>query len=141
MSEYFTQVFCEENYRYSVVIEDDGRVAYAYLLEDEDIIADVWLYNQSATPKIIDWNEQSEMPFLNPLAFIIDEGAIEPLSTDEDIEFKWIFLEDAILLKKVIISFGDKLTVALAPDSKPGWSNNVKNNGPLAKVFTHDSYS
>ena len=29
----------------SVVLEDDGRVAYAYLLEKDTIVSDVWLYN------------------------------------------------------------------------------------------------
>ena len=31
---------------YSAIFEDDGRVAYAYLLHDGHIIADVWLQDQ-----------------------------------------------------------------------------------------------
>jgi hypothetical protein len=27
------------------VFEDDGRVAYAYLVLDEQVVADVWIYN------------------------------------------------------------------------------------------------
>ena len=33
---------------YSAVFEDDGKVAYAYLLDDGRIVADVWLYNRAA---------------------------------------------------------------------------------------------
>ncbi len=35
--------------RYSAVFEDDGEVAYGYLLLDGAIISDVWLYNSDDT--------------------------------------------------------------------------------------------
>ena len=41
--------------RYSVVIEDDGRVAYAYLLHDDEIVGDVWLYNHGPAPAEPEW--------------------------------------------------------------------------------------
>jgi hypothetical protein len=39
-----------------VVLEDDGRVAYAYLLERDAIVADVWLYNIGEDP--VDWQRR-----------------------------------------------------------------------------------
>lgn len=35
--------------QYSAVFEDDGEVAYGYLLSDGQIISDVWLYNRDDT--------------------------------------------------------------------------------------------
>lgn len=32
---------------WTVVVEDDDRVAYAYLLHEGRIVGDVWLYNRS----------------------------------------------------------------------------------------------
>lgn len=49
-----------------VVIEDNGVVCYAYLLEGEDIAGDVWLYNVGADPIEVDWSMRSRMPFQNP---------------------------------------------------------------------------
>ena len=43
----------------SVVLEDDGDVAYAYLLEEGIVVGDVWLYNVSQSPNTIDWSDPS----------------------------------------------------------------------------------
>lgn len=42
---------CELDQAYSAMIVDDGRVAYAYLMQYEDTIADVWLYNLEEAPE------------------------------------------------------------------------------------------
>jgi len=55
--------------RLSVMLEDDGRVAYAYLLQDGKVVGDVWLYNVVETPERVDWKDRSQMPFLNPKRF------------------------------------------------------------------------
>jgi hypothetical protein len=60
------QIPCEFDSNYSVLIEDDGRVAYAYLMEYGDVISDVWLYNHTQAIKVVDWNNQ-QMPYLNPI--------------------------------------------------------------------------
>ena len=39
--------------QYSAVFEDDGEVAYGYLLSDGQIISDVWLYNSDTGPSRI----------------------------------------------------------------------------------------
>ena len=35
MSEFFDQVFCESNKEFSLIVEDNGKVAYAYLLQQK----------------------------------------------------------------------------------------------------------
>jgi hypothetical protein len=49
-----------------VVLEDDGRVAYAYLKDHGAIVADVWLYNVAEAPDQNHWRDKSNLPFLNP---------------------------------------------------------------------------
>ena len=51
---------------WEVIIEDDDRVGYAYLVRDSRIVADVWLYNHMPAPQRPPWLEpRGEMPFLN----------------------------------------------------------------------------
>jgi hypothetical protein len=35
---------------WEVIVEDDDRVAYAYLVREGRILADVWLYNRMPAP-------------------------------------------------------------------------------------------
>ena len=61
--------FTDQKSGYSVVFDDDGRVAYAYLLNHQgNIISDVWLYNQCKTPKEPEWKTSNNMPFANSLS-------------------------------------------------------------------------
>jgi len=69
---------------YSVVIEDDGKVAYAYLLNKDEIVSDVWLYNQRQTPEQPEWTEKSRMPFLNPRNYA-KPVFFTPLTDERDI--------------------------------------------------------
>jgi hypothetical protein len=71
MSNFFFQYFCNFNANYSIIIEDDNRVAYAYLLEGENIVGDVWLYNQEQSPVKENWDNPDDLPFLNSLDYII----------------------------------------------------------------------
>lgn len=50
---YFKQFFCSTEPEYSVVIEDDDKVCYAYLYFNKEIIGDVWLYNNVESPVTI----------------------------------------------------------------------------------------
>src|SRR4030095_4225145 len=59
---------------YRLTFEDDGKVAYAYLLWKDDIVGDVWLYNRCPTPDIPEWTDRTRIPFANPREFV-GEGA------------------------------------------------------------------
>ncbi|MDB4924068.1 hypothetical protein [Mucilaginibacter sp.] len=133
MSKFSLQVFCEFDPHYSIVIKDDGRVAYAYLYEGEDIIGDVWLYNQQEAPAISFWREE-DMPFLNPKEYLLKDASIKPITNDSDIRCEWTeSLNDGLI--EVGISICDKFIACISSGSKPGWSVFVVKDGPLAYVY------
>lgn len=117
---------------YSLVIEDDDKVAYAYLLKNEKLVGDVWLYNRTDTPDLPEWHNQDKAPFANPKEYS-DQPAIIPILTEDDISLNWNF--EKLNFKNVEIVYKDTLIARLCDDSKPGWCIWVKKNGPLAKVL------
>lgn len=85
MTGFFKQMFCDTDKRYSVVVEDDGRVCYAYLLLDGEIVADVWLYNSAETPNDIDRQSKGDLPFLNPSTYVDGSKKMESITNVDDI--------------------------------------------------------
>jgi hypothetical protein len=132
MGEFFLQIFNDSNFIYSVIIEDDNRVAYAYLLEDDIVIGDVWLYNQTEAPSNQEWKEQ-DMPFLNPLKFIKTDISILPINYANEVSCKWC--EDIDGKVEVVISIRNSIIAKISSGSNPGWSTIVSQDGPLAKVY------
>jgi len=55
--------------RYSAVFEDDGEVAYGYLLLDGAIISDVWLYNSDDSRP----------------------GHVIPVSGEDEVSINWVY--------------------------------------------------
>lgn len=110
-----------------VVLEDDGRVAYAYLRESKRICADVWLYNVGASPLKADWEESSEPPFRNP-AFLAHDNHLPRLSSKSLVECIWS-------AQGVAVSVDGVVWAKLEVGSKPGWSRLARRDGPLAKVL------
>lgn len=108
----------------AVVLEDDGRVAYAYLLEGNSLVSDVWLYNVDAAPESADWNIQSAMPFLNPAPFCKQE-AIPRLSLQSIVNCDWEDIGVVITIDGIVIA-------RLERGAKPGWSHLARKSGPLA---------
>jgi len=132
MKEFYDQFFCELNNDYSVIIEDDGKVAYAYLLYHEEIIGNVWLYNQKKTPDNVDWSNEDLMPFLNPREFVRTE--LKPLTKRHKIELVWK-VDNEPGFVSVCIYINDKMIAKMTDGSKPGWSTIVLKDGPLAKII------
>ena len=130
MSEFFKQYFCPYDKNYSLIVEDDGRVSYAYLLNEDNIISDVWLYNQEKTPNEVNWEDPNNMPFLNPQEYVLDDATI-PIKDDSDIEISWVYQND---LKEVKIYIRGRLTAILSPNLFPGFSLLVCKDGPLAQT-------
>lgn len=133
MSTFSLQVLCEFDPHYSVIIKDDGRVAYAYLHEDEDIIGDVWLYNQQPAPAISFWRDE-DAPFLNPTEYLSKDALIKPIGDESEIRCEWTESKDTGLIE-VGIWIRDKFIAAIESGSKPGWSVLVAKDGPLAYVY------
>ena len=133
MSTFFLQVNCEFDSHYSMIIEDDGRVCYAYLYEGKDIIGDVWLYNQHQAPTTSFWRSE-DMPFLNPTEYLAKDAAIKPIINGNEVRVEWTESKDDGLIE-VGIYIRDKFIASIASGSKPGWSVLVIKNGPLALIY------
>jgi hypothetical protein len=119
---------------FSVVFEDDGRVAYAYLLDrNKEIVADVWVYNSSETPREAEWSDRQRMPFVNPADFVRNDVAYERAGGAFDVEVGWEMVD--ISTPKASVFIQGKLLAVLTPGAKPGWSLLAAQDGPLAKVL------
>ena len=90
MSNFFEQIFCTHCKDYSVIIEDDGRVCYAYLYFKFSVIGDVWMYNQSPSPIKTEWIKD-QMPFLNPIEFTGEGITTQPITKTDEFKISCIF--------------------------------------------------
>jgi hypothetical protein len=133
MTTFTLRTYCEFDRHYSLKIEDDGRVAYAYLYEGEDIIGDVWLYNQHEPPQTSFWLPE-DMPFLNPKEYLAKDATIKPITLESEVRCEWTESKDDGLIEAGIY-ICDKFIAAVAVGAKPGWSVLVAKDGPLAYVY------
>lgn len=115
----------------SVVIDDDGRVAYAYLRgPEDDIIGDVWLFNRIASKTPVDWTDPTQAPFLNPPELARPfEGKLPSV---KDLSVEWT-LDGPLLLADVHVR--GQLLARLSPGSTPGWNVLALVAGPCAQPF------
>lgn len=114
----------------SVAFEDDGRVAYAYLIDSADqIIADVWLYNRAQTPLAPEWHDRSAAPFLNPARYVRTQAHPTPARDLSDVSFRWLADPDRGVVVEILLR-GD-LIGRIWPGAKPGWAAAAL-SGPLA---------
>ena len=72
--------------RYQFRFDDDGKVAYGYLLENDSIIGDVWLYNRCSTPDKPEWKDKANIPFANCLPYAREEDRVQTEITAEDLK-------------------------------------------------------
>lgn len=114
--------YSEPTHNLSVIIEDDGRVAYAYLRQGTKIVGDVWLYNVLTAPEAVDWNDRGQMPFLNPGKYARDEP---PIRIDSRLRIAWT-------VSGASLYSGDVLLARLEINRRPGWSRQARIPGPLA---------
>lgn len=122
--EYLNRIYDLSSSR-SVVLEDDRRVAYAYLLNGEDILSDVWLYNVESNVEEINWKDSSSLPFLNPAQFCNSLPVVR-LAEASDIRCIWNETQADVFVNGVHLA---RLQVGV----KPGWSRYCLKSGPLAK--------
>jgi hypothetical protein len=120
---------------YSVLVEDDGRVAYGYLTDRKNkFIADVWLYNRSHAPAEGQWHDKEAMPFLNPAEYVRTDLAIRFMEQPADVRISWEASEQYEAIARIYLH--DELVGILVPGAKPGWSVLATKDGPIAKRFT-----
>jgi hypothetical protein len=114
-----------------VILEDDGRVAYAYLLIKDQIKGDVWLYNRGDAPLQPEWDNQDKAPYANPVSFA--HKLADPLKNASEVEIRWRNEKES--LPEALIYLRSDLFAVLRVGSKPGWSKLAKQDGPLALVL------
>lgn len=126
---YFKEFLHDLKPEYSVMIEDDDKVCYAYLLIDNEIVGDVWLYNTMKSPVEAEWHSPDNLPFLNPIEFIKEN--IEPFDDETTININWN--SENKVVAQIYIS--NRLIASLSEGDFPGSSSLVIKDGPLAKVI------
>lgn len=134
LSEGFLCEFASPDGAATIVVEDDGRVAYAYWLDAGGAIrGDVWLCNCCLAPEQPEWDARDAVPYANPAAFV--DGAIEfsPPTSASCITVEWLWV-NADLIARVLVS--EMLLAQLKDGSKPGWSRLAAKDGPLALCLT-----
>lgn len=130
--EYYKQFFNTKANKHSIIIEDNNYVAYAYLLYNNDIISEVWLYNKGEL-KYNNWDNISEEDFpLQNLESYIDKN-IAPIIDDSEIEVKWFAVNNIVI---VHIFIRNELTAIMKSNNKIGISLLVNTNTPIAKMYT-----
>ncbi|MFD2967200.1 hypothetical protein [Sphingobacterium bambusae] len=128
---YFKQYINNELPLFSVIIEDDGKVCYAYLVEGKElIISDVWLYNSLKTPETVDWSNESDLPFENPHMFV--KINMPPVDEETLVEVRWAVHQENVSAE---IYFSNMFVAKLEKGAFPGWSTLVKKDSPLALVY------
>ncbi|CAN5249121.1 hypothetical protein BH09PSE6_BH09PSE6_27130 [soil metagenome] len=125
----FYAEFSSQEGSYAVVVEDDGRVAYAYLFDaDGQIRADVWLYNRCAAPELPEWTGPDGAPFANPVGFVAGEPRFMLPMRFEDVSVSWMGDIAQIMVH-------DQIIATMWDGSKPGRALQAGMDGPLANVL------
>ena len=118
---------------FEAMFEDDGRAAYAYLIRDDEIVADVWLYNSGGTPPMPEWDGPESLPCRNPADYVSNETVIR-VGDDSDVVFSWNHDESGGL-ESLEIKVRGRVLGRLEPGSMPGWAALATRDGPLARVL------
>ncbi len=120
---------------YRLTFEDDGRVAYAYLKGNGDVVGDVWLYNRCPAPETPEWSDRSKIPFANPRDFMNDGGRMLRDVRAENVQVNWEYEGDSPVA--YVYVFEDLYGVVGVGD-KPGYARHATKDGPLARVMETD---
>lgn len=131
--EYYRSYACPDA-DFVVVVECDGRVAFAYLLDEDEVVADVWLYNvQSASPQRSEL--QGQAPRNDAACVAPDLELSPPLQDEEDCRIEWT-LNEYGAVSKADLSIRGRLYARLSPGVKPGWCLAAKIDSSLARTLT-----
>jgi hypothetical protein len=130
MTTFYTTIRCHDDV-HACVIEDNGHVAYAYLLAEGSIISDLWLYNQGPTPHEPEWRDGTKMPFLNSSAYVDASRMATPLHSETDLAVSWNY--SGARLASVTLHLYGHLYGQLIPFANPGLCVAALKDGPLAK--------
>jgi hypothetical protein len=126
--------FASPDGHHVLTFEDDGKVAYAYLKENEKIVGDVWLYNRCPTPEEPEWVDRDKIPFANSKAYVTG-GSMERTLRPKDVLVDW---ESDSRGPVAYVYIFEDLYGVLGVGDKPGYARFASKDGPLAKVMVID---
>jgi hypothetical protein len=119
---------------FSVIVDDDGRVCYAYLRSPNgEIVGDVWLYNRCEAPLEPEWTERAKAPYANPRGYAQSPPNFKTPERETDIAIRWSRNDRENKFVDILIS--DLVIGRVQAGHKPGWALAAAKDGPLAKVL------
>jgi hypothetical protein len=114
---------------WTVVLEDDGKVCYAYLRSAEgNTTSDVWLYNRAETPELPEWKQPAALPFRNPKAYVVEWSPPTDLRS-ADARVRWFDSPNGAAAQ---VWLWRELFGVLRSGARSGWSKLAVRAGPLA---------
>lgn len=120
---------------WQLLVEDDDRTCYAYLLCAGVVVSDTWISNRvrAATPEWTLPNARALMPFTNPVPFVdcVDYGIRELDREALNVDFGGA--NDAIT---VHIRAANEIVAVVCASTKPGWSALAMSDGPCARALS-----
>ena len=127
--------FTDEESGYSLVFDDDGRVAYAYLQDsDGRLVGDAWLYNRGISPTQPEWKNPENMPFMNPVDFVNQARHDEFRLVESILDVRVDWSEVGEKVKARVLIRNEPIAILLE-GAKPGWCLLAGKDGPLARVL------
>lgn len=132
----FVQIISEIDSCYSVIIDEDNSTVYGYLMCDEEIVSDVWLYNIRNSPDFVDWDDPELMPFPSPIGLSRPDSEIVRIIDPSLIKVQWGYSKLNTI--QASIYYANILLAVLFEGEFPGISINAKCDSRLANVFFND---
>jgi len=118
----------------SLVVEDDGRVAYAYLHRANEVVAHVWIYNRCPASSDPEWDDPSKLPFANSSEYMSEDGYVMGPVDRGDVVVTWESDESGADPVAYIYLFED-LVAVIGVGDKPGYARFAIKDNPLAQVM------
>lgn len=117
---------------FKVTFDDNGKVAYAYLIKGQAIVGDVWLYNRCQAPDEKEWQDHGNLPFANRQGFMTEEGQFKKPLTVDGVTVDWQYLKDQ---PTAYVRLFGEIAAKVSVNDKPGYSRLAARDSPLAKVW------
>lgn len=114
---------------FSVVLDEECGVGYAYLRREGKLTSHVWLYNRSGTPDFPEWGAYREPPYKNSRGYVRD-AALDPPNSEAEFSVVWSSSEEAVCVD--VLLRGQTIGRLLSTE-RVGWSLLAVKAGPLAK--------
>jgi hypothetical protein len=117
---------------HTLVFDDCGKVAYAYLKAGGTIVGEVWLYNRCPTPAEPEWTNRTLIPFALSREYLADGGMVEDAVREDDVAVNWEY-ENGQVVAYVYV-FGELYGVVGVGD-QPGCARYACKASRLARVM------